>query len=232
MGLRQPTTTPPKLPEFDKLRTQATQRINAQGGQASDALKRKFASLGNLNSGAAIKQEQKMQAELGEQREQAMAGIDVAEAQEGQRRLEVQENRDFAAGESRIGREFASGEAKLGRDFAGQESALSRALQSEQFGKQFGLQNEVFGEQKNQNTFTNKLAGEEHALNVKNTNINTAKALAEAKDPGKIAAMFEQLNGGQQLGTVSQNAAMSRRQQVSGLRPISGGTKDLYGRPV
>lgn len=196
-----------KLPEYDKIRQQTGQRFQSQGQQQTDALQRKFASLGNLKSGAAIKQEQLIQGDLNEQKEAALGQVDVQEAGEVQRRQEVQDARDFASAETlkgrefasaealkgrefegsqaQIGRDFSSAEALKGREFAGQESALGRAMQKSQF-------DESFGEQKRQNEKMNSMARKEFDFNKKATQANQAQSLAQLK-PEQYRAYLDNL---------------------------------------
>lgn len=111
MGLRAPN-------QFDLQRQQAASRINAGAGQQRQAMQRKFAQLGGGPSGASFKAAQNLEAQLGTQREDAMGGIGIAEAQDIARQREVEQGQKFQAG----------------------ESALGRAQQESQFGRQFGLQ--------------------------------------------------------------------------------------------
>jgi hypothetical protein len=196
MGMRAQQPKAP-LPEFEKIRAQTQQRFAAQGQQQGDALQRRMASIGNLKSGAAFKQQQNLQNDLGQQREQALGQVDVQEAGEAQRRQEVQDTRDFAAKESQLGRDLASQEAQVGRDFAGSESALGRALQSGQFDKSFGLQQGAFDSAEKQTAFTNKMATDEAKQNKRMTNFNMATALGGAgKAQGAILDYFNKLEPG------------------------------------
>jgi len=143
MGLRAPQApqvaqvakTP--LPEFQAQRKKVEQRINADTQGQQDAMSRRFAAQGMLNSGAAIKNQGLVANQAAQNREDALAQVDAAEIGEQQRRQEVVDSRDFAANESRLGRDFAAGESKLGRDFQGSESAIARALQASQFDRSF-----------------------------------------------------------------------------------------------
>ena len=103
--------------QFEILRRRARQRANTQGQQQQEALKRRFASIGRLNSGAAIKTGQIAAQQAARQGEETAQNIDVAEARENQRRRELQEGRQFQAGETQKQREFASSEAGKGREF-------------------------------------------------------------------------------------------------------------------
>lgn len=91
---------------FAVQREQAATRIkaNAQGGQ--EALKRRFAAAGNLNSGAAVKAQQMAENEANRQIEDANKSIDVNEAQQNYQQGEAQKQRDFQAGQANIDRGF------------------------------------------------------------------------------------------------------------------------------
>lgn len=196
-----------RLPEFEKLRQQATQRVQSEGQQQQDALQRRLASIGNLKSGAALKQQQILQSELGKQREGAIGQIDVQEAGEMQRRQEVQDTRDFAQKEAQAGRQFAAQEALAGREFAGRESALGRTQQAEQFGKTFGSQEE-------QNRFMNRLAREEFDFNKAATLGNQAAAIAQLKPEQRRSYLdyWFALDPTAAKPAIEQSQAMQRRQ--------------------
>jgi len=127
------------LPEYDLARKRAQQRVTASGQEQQDALKRRFAALGGLNSGAYIKQQQLAQDRQQEQLQDANEGIDVQENAERRRLQELKEGREFQAGEAQKQREFASAESRLGREFASGESALGRRFAAEQahLGREF-----------------------------------------------------------------------------------------------
>lgn len=152
------------LPQFDVLKQQAVGRANQAGQQQQDALKRRFASLGNLNSGAAIKIQQQTDADVGRQREDVIQGLDAAQAQEIARLNEVEK-----------GREFQSGEA-----------AIQRAAQQSQF-------DQTFNEQKRQSGFMEQLGLQEHELSKFNTMYNTALSAATSDAQGAIFNTMEAL---------------------------------------
>jgi hypothetical protein len=99
-----PQTDP--LPQFDNQREMVNRRLNQATQQGTDALKRKLAAIGNLNSGAAIKQEQNLLNDVNTQREEAMANVDAQEIAERARLNEAQTGRDFAANESALNRKL------------------------------------------------------------------------------------------------------------------------------
>lgn len=171
----QAQTQPQALPEYDYARRKATETANTTNQSEQDALKRRFAAMGALNSGSSIKAMQ-IQTDAAEQRKaDALEGINVQEAaakrafdqqqqqmafQSGeaakQRLFGAEESglgREFQSGEALKGREFQSGEALKGREFQSGESALSRALQEKQFQTQLAQQNEQFSKQYDQSKY-------------------------------------------------------------------------------
>lgn len=163
------------LAEFDYLRNKTNQQFNSQGQAAQDAMTRRFASMGALNSGAYQKQATNMDQQLSQQRSDALEGIGVQEA--AQRRT-LQQQEDQKA--------FQSNEALMGRQFTGEQSQLQRSQQtnlfnaqtqnqfqqfqfdagsklaqldmaSNQFGQQFGLQQQQFEHQKKIDEFNQKM---------------------------------------------------------------------------
>jgi len=147
---------------YDLLRSRANQDVATQGQEASSALQRRQAQLGNLNSGAAIKQQQVLGDKVAEQKQKANEGIDIAQSGEQAQLEQVKQGQEFASGEALKGREFAGLEAEKGRGFSSSErlaaqtfgsseadkqrgfmsgeSKLQRDQQSSQFDKSFGLQ--------------------------------------------------------------------------------------------
>jgi predicted transcriptional regulator len=134
--------------QFDLARKRAEQRSNTEQQQQEDALKRRFSAMGNLNSGAYVKQ-QAVQADTASQRKaDVMEGIDVAEAGEAQRQREVLEGRQFQTSErlgsqdfsnlQRLGsQDFARGERLGSQDFGASQADLQRRFQtSERLGSQ------------------------------------------------------------------------------------------------
>lgn len=147
MGLRAPQAPQaPRapIPEFDVQRKKVEQRINADTQGQQDAMQRRFAANGMLNSGAAIKQQGILANQAQQNREDALAGVDAAEMGEQQRRQEIMDQRDFAATQAQLGRDFEGGQSALNRAFQAGESKLGRDMQADQFGKQFGLSQQQF----------------------------------------------------------------------------------------
>lgn len=163
------------LPEYDQLRQNTDNTLNAQKQQSDDAMKRRFAAMGGLNSGSYIKQQQNSDNDMAGQKENAMNQIGFQEAGEAQRRKEVTQGQQFQTGE-RLG----------SQEFAGSESALGRAQQQSQFGQSFGLQSkaQTLAEkaQEDQNTYQNKALQQEENANL----FNEQMARQQADNPGGI----------------------------------------------
>jgi hypothetical protein len=95
-------------PQFQQARLQLTQRANAANQQNQDALKRRFASIGSLNSGAAVKTMQNAQQASDQQREEAIQNINAAEANDLRQEQDAARGRNFQREMSNNEREFQS----------------------------------------------------------------------------------------------------------------------------
>lgn len=94
------------LPEFELARKRAMAQVNQGRGQASDALARRLAAMGQSNSGTAIRQQNLIEEQAQSQLALANEGIQAQEAQ-AQRELQAQEdNKAFQSGEAIKGRNF------------------------------------------------------------------------------------------------------------------------------
>jgi hypothetical protein len=148
--------------QFEILRRRAKREANVQTQQGQEALKRRFASIGQLNSGAAIKQQQIARQQGAERAERAAQTVDLAEAQENQRRKELIEGRQFQSGESQKQREFLTGERIGGQEFAtgerigGQEFVSGEADKARR--TQVGLASIERSDQLAQNKLTNQMS--------------------------------------------------------------------------
>jgi hypothetical protein len=88
------------LPEYDQIRNQTQMALNAQKQGSSNAIDRRFAAMGNMNSGAYVKAQQMNDQQSDETAANAMSGIGFQEAQ-ARRALQQQEsNKEFQSGES------------------------------------------------------------------------------------------------------------------------------------
>ena len=84
---------------FQQQRQRLTQRFTQQGQEQDDAMKRKLAQMGNLNSGAAVKLQQQGQDQIVQQREEAIGNLDSQQAQQQMQLDEAQRMRDFQGGQ-------------------------------------------------------------------------------------------------------------------------------------
>ncbi len=114
------TTTPAaktRLPEFDLLR----KNVEASGvraeQRAQEAIRRRFASLGGLKTGASLKAEGEALGNVRRATGEQLGNIGIAEASAARQIEESQKARDFAR-ELETGRqEFASAETEKAREF-------------------------------------------------------------------------------------------------------------------
>ena len=103
---------------FERQRTLAKQESNAQAQEAKGAMQRRFAAMGRLNSGAAVKNEQQINQQSNEALQKRLQAVQDAEDTEGLRRQEIDEARKFQSSEREASQSFASREAGLGREFS------------------------------------------------------------------------------------------------------------------
>lgn len=127
------------LAEFDPIRRRLQSQFQQQRQTAGDALQRRFASQGMLNSGAYAKTAQQQDVELAGKEAEATQMVDFQEAQEARRRQEIEEARKYQTGEREASQGFARGEREGGQQF-----------QKGMFDQTFGLQKEQFSFEKGQ----------------------------------------------------------------------------------
>lgn len=118
--------------EFDVARKRAEQQANVAKQGQQDALKRRFAAMGNVNSGSFVKANQMVNEKAQEQLQQANEGINAQEQGEFRRRREMAEGREFSATEAEKNRLFSRAERLGGQDFSGQQAALQRAFATQE----------------------------------------------------------------------------------------------------
>lgn len=126
------------LPEFEQARNLTSQSLNAQKQGSDDAMQRRFAAMGNLNSGAYIKAAQVGDQQANESRGNAMAGIGMQEAQT-RRGLQQQEaQKEFQSGEqakmynAQAGNQFQQFKTGLSADSMGKVASLDLAYKGMQ----------------------------------------------------------------------------------------------------
>lgn len=151
--------------EFDLARKRAANQASTQNQTMQDALKRRAASLGNMNGGALMKQQQEAIKASGQQLAQANEGIDTAERAEDRRKNEIIEARNFAVAEREAQQKFAANESALGRKQQQSQFGQSLAMQktqldqqSKQFQTQMDLAFKDFDMRKGMNEEQMKLA--------------------------------------------------------------------------
>jgi hypothetical protein len=132
------------LPEYDYIRNKISEQSNASNQTAQDAIKRRFASMGALNSGAAVKQAQLQNESSEKQKADQMQEVSFQEAQ-ARRGLEREEaQKEYQSQEALKGREFSASESGLGRKFTAQQAADSRNFEAEQQMLQRSMQRDIF----------------------------------------------------------------------------------------
>ncbi len=131
--------------QFDVARKRAQQQSDTNLQTRKDALARRFAQLGNLDSGARIKQEENAANDESQNLQNANDTIDAAQQGELRRRGEIKQGQEFASGEAQKGREFATNERLGGQGFMSDQNKLSRDAQESQFGRSLGQQASQFG---------------------------------------------------------------------------------------
>lgn len=157
MGMRAPAPAAPAPNTFDVARKRAGQAAVAAKQTQGDALKRRFAAMGALNSGSAIQAEQQSAQKVDEQLANQNEAIDAGQAQEEQRKAEVQQGRDFQAGEAEKQRTFQAGQAGIDRAFQDKVfsfDSASKLRALDQMDRQFGLQ-------KDESEFNKRMAEEQ-----------------------------------------------------------------------
>lgn len=157
---------PDRLPQFDALRRRAKQQATSDSQLRQDALKRRFASIGQLNSGAAIKTARITAEEGARQAQDAQSAIDFAE-QERIQNLQDERNRFL----------FQSGEAEKGRVFAAGEAGKQREFQKGLFDKEFEFKRDQFDFQREQFNDARDFREREFQQNLKNQKVSLALGL-------------------------------------------------------
>lgn len=116
----------PTKERFEILRRRAQQAARQATQQEAEGLKRRFAQIGQVGSGAQIRAEAQA-AERGAQRlARAEETVGLAELAERQRQRELGEAREFARGEREAGQRFAAEQAGVGREFAAEQARQAR----------------------------------------------------------------------------------------------------------
>lgn len=184
--------------QFDLARKRAKDQSDVDLQARKDALQRRFASLGNLDSGAQLKQEELAVNDASSNLTNANEGINAQQQAEIGRRKEVIQGQNFQTSEREAGQNFVSGEATKqrdygtserlasekygtservsGQDFASSEANKQRDTQIDQFNKTYGLSNDQFKEAQKQ--FSKTFAEEQR---VNDANIRFAESVLGQK---------------------------------------------------
>lgn len=89
------------LPEYDLARQRANEQSNSEGQTASEALSRRFASLGGgANSGAFIKQQEIQNQDTQNRRSAALQDINASETKARRDLQQVESQKEFQSGEN------------------------------------------------------------------------------------------------------------------------------------
>lgn len=169
--------------QFELARQRAQQQANAAKQTQSDAIKRRFASQGMAQSGAAIKQEQLANEAVDKQLSEQNQQIDTAAQQEAARKQEIQDQRDFARVERLQSQEYAAAEQNKAREFAGAESQKARELQLDLFNQDLGFKNKSLEENRAQFNAQFGLAKAQYAQDREITGLNAIIAAQQSGIP-------------------------------------------------
>lgn len=137
--------------QYDIQRQRIASESAAQSQSQNDALKRRFARMGGLNSGSYLKASERLAGQQEQNKQKALEGVDVQEAAAREQREEAERGRqfsreerlgsqEFAAGESALGRRFVSSEREAGQSFAKGEREAGQAFADTQAAKGFERQ--------------------------------------------------------------------------------------------
>jgi hypothetical protein len=118
--------------EFELLKSKVRSRSRRQGEEAAGAVQRRFAALGGLSGGAAIKAESQARQAATGAGEERLAQLEFAQAQQ-------KGERAFRSGEALKGREFAGEQARIGREFGAEQAGIGRTFAAEQAREQRGF---------------------------------------------------------------------------------------------
>lgn len=146
------------LPQYDLMRKRVASQTNGADSGEQDALQRRYAAAGMINSGSYAKQQQLQEEAALNRRQEALGQVDMAEAQERSR-----------LGEAEDQRSFQSNEAQKNRDFQGKQFDQEFGFKRESFDKQFDfdksykmqaldLEHQKLDEERRTNSFSMQLA--------------------------------------------------------------------------
>jgi hypothetical protein len=118
-----------KNPTFDLARKRAEQGLASSGQIQNDAIQRRFAAQGGLNSGAFVKAQEGARESAASQRQNAMEGIDAAEAADTARQQEILSGREFSRSERIGSQDFSRLERLDTQQFSAAEAVKLRQFE-------------------------------------------------------------------------------------------------------
>ncbi len=136
--------------QYDLARKRARDQSQVDLQNRKDALQRRFASLGNLDSGVALKQQELAANDVANDLTNQNQNIDAQQNADLAQRKGVILGQQFQTSERQASQDYATSERLGSQDFAAGEAAKNRAVQEEQFAKTYGLSKEQFAAAKEQ----------------------------------------------------------------------------------
>lgn len=115
---------------YEVQRNRVRQESMAAGQEQNEALKRRFARMGGLNSGSYAKASERLAGQQEQNQQRALEAVDVQEAMANEAKAEAQRGREFSRSERLGSQEFAGAQNALGRAFAREERLGSQGFQS------------------------------------------------------------------------------------------------------
>lgn len=191
--------------QFEVLRKRAKQDIGNQTQQEQEGLRRRFASMGNLNSGAAIRAESMAEQAGAERFDKVNENIGMQEIGEKQRRKELEEGRAFATSERQAGQSFVTQQALEQRKFEAEQGGLNRDFQKGLADQTAGLQKDALNAQISQ---FEKQFSEDQDVNDINALIAQVVAGIMSGAQGKVDIWgIQTKNGSQKINGASNKVA-------------------------
>lgn len=166
------------LAEFDPIRRRLQSQFQKNRQLAGDALQRRFASQGMLNSGAYQKTAAQQELELAEKEAEATGMVDFQEAMEARRRQEIDEGRKYQTSEREASQGFARGEREAGQQF-------SKGM----FDQEFAFKEKAYG---NENQWREREFEQDRINNYLTQLVN---ADADFDDPEELSDLINRLRG-------------------------------------
>jgi hypothetical protein len=189
------TVTGP-LPEYNQMRNRVQSQANSANQAAQDAIKRRFAAMGGLNTGSFVKQAQLQEDSNQASTQEALQGVDAEEAKARRELEQIESQKEFQSQEALQGRKAAAYEAALGRqeavksrDFAAEQAVLQRNMQREFQNADQQFRADVFSFDSQSKLAQLEMQWEQLEQDRQTTEFNMEQAEAERADKG----LFESL---------------------------------------